>query len=187
MVSENDLLAKEMPKKRDTETCLSDSPVVQSNMTQPIPIMTQAFGELSSGANPDLYIHLVPYFERVTFPTGSVLWSPGEESAYLFIVEKGLLRSSMVELTEDSERRQVIACESILPGTIVGELGLFTESPRTKTLTVDQDSVLWKLSKKNFNGMLEKEPMIANRFIRMALNFSAERLKLVSSFAFELN
>jgi SulP family sulfate permease len=93
----------------------------------------------------------------------------------------------MVELTEDSERHQVIATESILPGTIVGELGLFTETPRTKTLTVEQDTVLWKMSKTNFNRMLDQEPTISNRFIRMALNFSAERLKLVSSFAFELN
>lgn len=156
-------------------------------MAQPIAIMTQAFGELSSSANPDLYMHLAPYFERVTIPTGSILWSPGEESTSLYIVEKGLLKSSMVELTEDSERHQVIATESILPGTIVGELGLFTETPRTKTLTVEQDTVLWKMSKTDFNRMLDQEPTISNRFIRMALNFSAERLKLVSSFAFELN
>ncbi|CAM0135823.1 unnamed protein product [Umbelopsis sp. WA50703] len=165
----------------------NDSPVVQSNMAQPIAIMTQAFGELSSRANPDMYMHLAPYFKRVTFPTGTVLWQPGDESCCLYIVEKGLLRSSMIETADDSERHQVMAQESILPGTIVGELGLFTELPRTKSLTVDQDSVLWKLSKEDFNRMLEQEPKVANGFICMALNFSAERLKLVSSFAFELN
>ncbi|KAH8547801.1 sulfate transporter family-domain-containing protein [Umbelopsis sp. PMI_123] len=166
---------------------ISDAPVVQSNMAQPIAIMTQTFGELSSNANPDLYMHLAPYFVRVTIQTGTILWTPNEPSTCLYIIEKGLLKSSIVELAEDSERHQVIANESILPGTIVGELGLFTESPRTKTLTVEQDSVLWKMSKEDFNRMLEQEPTIANRFMRMALNFSAERLKLVSSFAFELN
>lgn len=173
----------------DTESSFGmiDAPVVQSNMAQPIAIMTQVFGELSSSANPDLYMHLAPYFSRVTIPTGSILWSPGEESNCLYIVEKGLLKSSMAELTEDSERPQVIATESILPGTIVGELGLFTETPRTKSLTVEQDSVLWKMTKDDFDRMLEQEPTIANRFIRMALNFSVDRLKLISSYAFELN
>lgn len=166
---------------------ITDAPVVQSNMAQPIAIMTQAFGELSSRANPDLYMHLAPYFVRVTFTTGTTLWQPGDESCCLYIVEKGLLRSSMIETADDSERHQVMAQESILPGTIVGELGLFTELPRTKSLTVDQDSVLWKLSKEDFNRLLEQEPKVANNFICMALNFSAERLKLVSSFAFELN
>ncbi|RUP45141.1 sulfate transporter family-domain-containing protein [Jimgerdemannia flammicorona] len=184
-----------------------------ANLAQPLALLLQIFGELSSTAgaaaapDQDFYFHLGSYFSCQEINTGTVIWQQGGDADCLYLVEQGLLRSTVeFDAEEEGEEEgdtnankkalrrtrsvasitRTTTVESILPGTVVGELGLFTGKSRTSTLTSDKKSVVWRLDRDVYERMSREEPLVALRFTRLALNFSAERLGVVTSYAFHL-
>ncbi|RUS21595.1 sulfate transporter family protein [Endogone sp. FLAS-F59071] len=163
----------------------------------------------------DFYFHLGSFFTRHEVGAGTTLWQQGNDVDCLYLVEQGLLRS-VVEFREDDDDKdeeegleglgvgtsrmalarkspravaattRATSIESILPGTLVGELGLFTGKSRSSTVTSEKSSVLWRLDREVFEKMGKEEPLVALKFTRLALNFSAERLGIVTSYAFHL-
>ncbi|KAJ3222593.1 hypothetical protein HK099_002105 [Clydaea vesicula] len=123
------------------------------------------------------------YFEKVKFSKGVELWKKGycltifisnfltidvssDTSEVLYIVESG-------QLSKVNNNRII---ESLFTGTMVGELCFFTEQPRTCSLVVSEDSVLWKMRKADYEKMILESPKHAVNFTRMALTFDAERM-----------
>lgn len=169
--------------------------------------------KIDDAPDQDFYYHLGSFFTRHEVGAGTTLWYQGDEVDCLYLVEQGLLRS-VVEFREDDEeedegmeglgvgasrmalvrrRPKAVAAttratsvENILPGTLVGELALFTGKSRSSTLTSDKPSVLWRLDREVFEKMGKEEPLVALKFTRLALNFSAERLGIVTSYASHL-
>ncbi|KAI8369316.1 sulfate transporter family-domain-containing protein [Radiomyces spectabilis] len=161
----------------------SQAPVIHSNMTQPMMILVQTYSELSSETVPvEFYHKLATYFERMTLRRGQVLYREGDPCDYMLVLEQGCLRSLM------RVNHQDVTVESILPGSIVGELGLFTGSDgRTRSMVAEQDSVLWKLTKASLDKMLTEEPHMANKFILLSLHFSSDHLDTMTRYAFQLH
>lgn len=146
--------------------------------------MVQTFDELVQDQIPvDFYHRLGRYLERVTYAAGETLWREGDRSDCLMILEQGSLRSMMY-----INKNEQVVVESILPGTVVGELGLFTASQhRTRSVNADQDSILWKLSDVAFARMMSDDPQLALQFILLSLHFSSERLDTMTRYAFQLH
>ncbi|KAI8064595.1 sulfate transporter family-domain-containing protein [Gongronella butleri] len=166
-----------------------------ANLTQPTLILLKSLGELANvnktthgDAVPLEFFHqLGRYFERWTCDKGQAIWRQGDVCEFLIVVEQGSLRSLM-----EVNKREHVVVESILPGTIVGELGLFTsthshDQKRTRSLIADQQSVFWKLTRSTFEQMVRDDPLMANQFVRLTLYYSVERQENMVQYAFHLH
>lgn len=166
-------------------TCFieTQTPMVHKNTSQPTLILVQTFGEIPNGKLPlEIFHKLSKYFERQTAERGDVLYKEGGPCDYLLVLEQGSLRSFMFVLNEE------VTVETILPGTVVGELGIFSASSiRTRSLIAETHSVYWKLSRASFDRMCKEDPGLANQFILLTLYFSAERLDTMTRYAFHLH
>ncbi|KAI9322467.1 sulfate transporter family-domain-containing protein [Dichotomocladium elegans] len=152
------------------------------NLTQPTLLMVQVLGELTDADVPfEFYHKLGSYFKKEVVQSGTTLWIEGDISDCLIVLEQGVLRSHM-----DMDNGGNVVAETILPGTVVGELGLFTDRRRTRSMYVEQPSVIWKLTKESYNLMVEQHPHVANQFITLSLHFSSERLEIMTRYAFQL-
>ncbi|ORX53479.1 hypothetical protein DM01DRAFT_1287822 [Hesseltinella vesiculosa] len=166
-----------------------------ANLTQPTLILTKSLGELARTTDQqpgpdvtvDFFHRLGHYFERWACEKGQVIWQKDDDCGYLLVLEQGSLRSLM----PFNDKQEEAVVETILPGTIVGELGLFTSSrshvqKRTRSLVADQASVLWKLTQCQFEQMVQDDPLLANQFVRLTLHYSIERQENMTKYAFHL-
>ncbi|KAI8815325.1 sulfate transporter family-domain-containing protein [Cladochytrium replicatum] len=114
---------------------------------------------------------------RVDSSEPHVLWHPGDAATELYLIEKGelvLVSESQVE-NGASDTRVV---ETLLPGSMVGELEVFSGRPRTCRLQTREaiEVVVWKLDADEFEEVVRTEPALAVAFIRVALGFDSERM-----------
>ncbi|KAJ3200089.1 hypothetical protein HK099_002824, partial [Clydaea vesicula] len=106
---------------------------------------------------------IVKYFFRVEVGRSTVLWNVGDLSDSIFVIESGELELQV------NDRKIFKVVETLLRGGLVGELEVFSQQPRTCRLIASVDSVLWKMSKDDFDTFSLQNPLLANRFTRMAL------------------
>ncbi|CAG8512283.1 17103_t:CDS:10 [Cetraspora pellucida] len=155
------------------------------NSNKPTSVLMDTFQDMTDKKEEYLekfFGRIAPYFHEVKVPSGASLWSQGDKPDCLYLVERGILRATW-RATEGDPSRPV---ETILPGTMAGEIGFFTDRKRDATLIAENDCTLWKMEKSDFDKLLEKDPDAANYFMRLALNFPAERLISMTYYAFHL-
>ncbi|GBC04792.1 hypothetical protein RclHR1_05880005 [Rhizophagus clarus] len=143
--------------------------------------LMEAFQDIS-GKEESFFDRLGPYFHKIEVPSGAILWRQDAEPDCLYLVERGILKATWRAMEGDQAR----PVESILPGTMAGELGFFANKRREATLIAEVDCVLWQMRRTDYNLLLVNEPKTANEFMRLALNFSAERLHAMTYYAFLL-
>ncbi|KAF9979440.1 hypothetical protein BGZ75_009705 [Mortierella antarctica] len=154
------------------------------NLQQPVPTLLAAFHDTRENPT-DFFLRLSFYFERRTVLAGTILWRQGGlPTDGLYLVEDGTLRSVQEFQDSGMVRR---SAEVILPGTISGEMSLFTGNNRSSTLVAETDGILWNLSQERFQKMVKDEPALAVEFMRVAMSYSAERLNTMAAYAFSLS
>ena len=107
---------------------------------------------------------IVSYLERMSLPEGHVLWRQDDEPDGLYIIQSGVLRAvyHFADHTAATE-------ETMVAGTVAGELSALSGSSRNATCTVERDAVVWKLSVENLRKMESERPELANTFTKLAL------------------
>ncbi|KAF9431534.1 hypothetical protein BGZ76_000190 [Entomortierella beljakovae] len=154
------------------------------NLQQPVPSLLAAFHDTRENPT-DFFLKLSMYFERRTVLAGTILWRQGGLPIDgLYLVEEGTLRS--IQEFQDSGLIKR-SSEVILPGTISGEIGLFTGNNRSSTLVSESDGILWSLNQDRFQKMVKDDPALAVEFMRVAMSYSAERLNTMAAYAFNLS
>ena len=100
----------------------------------------------------------------MSLPEGFVLWTQGDEPDGLYIIESGVLRAvyHFAAHTPDTE-------ESMVAGTVAGELSALSESSRNATCIVERAAVVWKLSIDNLRRMETEHPEMARTFVKLLL------------------
>ncbi|KAJ1675940.1 hypothetical protein EV182_000267 [Spiromyces aspiralis] len=81
---------------------------------------------------------------------------------------------------------QLVAVESILPGTIIGELTLFTNRRQLYSIITEGQAVLWELSREAYEEFCRKNPAQALVFTRLALYYTAQSISSMTAHAFHL-
>ncbi|KAG6876042.1 hypothetical protein C0993_005996 [Termitomyces sp. T159_Od127] len=104
------------------------------------------------------------YLERVALPADTVLWAQGDAPDGLYVVEAGVLRASY-RFAEHVECVQ----ESMVPGTVAGELSALSGLPRNATVTVERAATLWRMSVQGMERLEREEPVLARAFVRLVL------------------
>lgn len=133
------------------------------NSSEPYNTLLNAFSSYHD-VDQNTFKEIVPYFERFTFPDGFVLWETNDTPDGLYIIESGILRASY----KFAEHSPVIE-ESMVSGTLAGELSALSGMPRNARVVVEQQAVLWKLSLENMRRLETEHPHLAQIFVQLVL------------------
>ncbi|KAJ4987935.1 cyclic nucleotide-binding domain-containing protein [Stagonosporopsis vannaccii] len=144
------------------------------NFAQPLKIILQTFEDVST-KNEDFWHVVAPYFSRRDLPAGSVLYSRGDDPDGFYILEKGRFRAEYA-LDQGS------FFEVILPGTTCGELPFFSETDRTGTVAVENDSVAWLLTRDQFRLLERDHHHVARELLKVGLKLTKERMDAITSY-----
>ena len=109
-------------------------------------------------------------FEKQNYFKGSIIWKQDEIANELLILESGEL---ILLIDTEDDKHQVI--ETVLPGTMVGELEFFSQKSRLFTLKSEQNSVVWTLSQTQFERKFQENPKAMRQFISLALSYDITR------------
>ncbi|KAG6830408.1 hypothetical protein H0H92_000904 [Tricholoma furcatifolium] len=139
---------------------LADS---EEHLSEPQNTLVKAFSSYGD-VNLELFQPISDYLERVYVPEGHVLWKQGDFPTGLYIVESGVLRASY-KFAAHLEPVE----ESMVPGTVAGELSALSALPRNATVVVEHDATLWKLSMDNLNRLEVEQPKLSRYFLRLVL------------------
>ena len=124
----------------------------------------EAFSDLSA----EQLAELEAQVDLVTIDGGEVLVRAGDPSDTLFLVVSGRFL-----VTVPGQRRPIA---EIGTGNSIGEIGFFSGFARTATVTAARDSLLLKLTRKDFDALCDHAPevwpkivaMLARRLVRIA-------------------
>ncbi|KAM5540073.1 hypothetical protein V8D89_006213 [Ganoderma adspersum] len=112
----------------------------------------------------ETYAPLIPYLQRMSVPEGTVLWTQDQSPDGLYIVESGILRATYY--FADPTPPMV---ETMVPGTIAGELSMLSGLERNATCVVERAAVLWKLSTESLAQLQQQKPELAGAFTKLIL------------------
>ncbi|KAG1744926.1 sulfate transporter family-domain-containing protein [Suillus paluster] len=168
-----------LPGRRDTklsfDESLTGSPrqmqlrdvgertIAGENSSEPYNTLLNAFSSYHD-VDQNTFRQIAPYFERFTFPEGFVLWENNDTSDGLYIIESGVLRASY----KFAEHSPVIE-ESMVSGTLAGEISALSNMPRNARVVVEQQVVLWKLSLEHMRQLETEHPHLAQTFVQLVL------------------
>ncbi|KAI0268534.1 sulfate transporter family-domain-containing protein [Russula aff. rugulosa BPL654] len=100
-------------------------------VVEPFHALEQAFSPYVADCT--ILQQLAPFFERVTVPAGHVLWKQCDPADGLYVIEAGVLRATYCFATHTPAIE-----ESMVPGTLAGELSGLAGLPRNATVVVEQ-------------------------------------------------
>lgn len=163
-----------IPNNSPQDTAPSSTQSRWKNFAQPLKIILQTFEDMSD-KNEDFWQTVAPFFERKEYAAGAVLYSRGDDPDGFYILERGRFRAEY-ELDQGS------FFEVILPGTTCGELPFFSETDRTGTVAVENDSVAWLLTREKFNELERKNQTVAMELLKVGLKLTKERMDAITSY-----
>lgn len=109
------------------------------------------FSSLSEEELTELATHLV----HAPYPMGGTITRQGRVAHWLYLIVSG---NADVWIEEEGERSHVA---TLMPGSVVGEMGMMTGAPRRATVTARTDVLCLRLGKAGFQSILRARPEIA--------------------------
>jgi SulP family sulfate permease len=140
-----------------------DSDSESNEVPEPAPTLFKTFSGYESDLSPMFFVPMLRYFTRVEVSDGTTLWERGDNPDGIYVVESGVLRAIY-----DWDNSDVIT-ESMVSGTLSGELSGLANMTRNAKVVTEKDSVLWKLSKENWSRFKDEQPALAHRFVELVL------------------
>ena len=114
--------------------------------------------------NRETFLPLVPYLDRMHLPEGHVLWDQGEQPDGLYVVESGILRA-----TYHFAEHLSPAYETMVPGTLAGELSTLSGQERNARCVVERQAIVWKLTTQSLSRLESEQPEFARTFMKLVL------------------
>jgi SulP family sulfate permease len=114
---------------------------------------------------------LMAFLERVQIKEGEYLIRQGNEANALYFIEMG-----GVSVYLALENGKQVRLQTLGPGTVVGELGLYLGTMRTASVMADSPTIAYRLTHAALLEMKEKEPALAAAFHEFAVRLLSERL-----------
>ncbi|GAA6055562.1 hypothetical protein JCM3770_002489 [Rhodotorula araucariae] len=153
----------------------AEVPQSKMNFQQPLPILLQSFRPYSPDLNEDYCFRLVPYFKRVNVERGTQLWKHGSEPDAFYVIESGMLRANYVFANSAHTMT-----ESMVAGTVAGEMSFLSRTPRNTNVVAERDSVLWKMDVSAHEELGRKEGwQFARRFEEVVLKIAVAETEVL--------
>ncbi|KAK5947127.1 hypothetical protein PMZ80_001274 [Knufia obscura] len=150
------------------------SPQKWTAFKQPLPLLMQIFEDVSD-QNEDFWHKAISYFEKVTYPKGSVLFNSGDRPSGFYLLEEGLLRA-------DYDLPQGRYSELIVEKRPCGELPFFSDTPRTASMSAETNCVIWQLSDTKWHELQRMHPDVAQELLKISLKLTKERMDAITAY-----
>ena len=105
------------------------------------------------------------------FEANTQIYEVGEPSVDMLVLVQGKLRV----LTRKGQELAVIE-----PGSITGEMGVFTGQPRTATIVAGERSMALVIDKSALKNLMDREPLIKSQVLENVVELLADRLATAS-------
>lgn len=125
--------------------------------------------------SPDALEVLLDLCETVELRPGATLIHRGDPGDALYFIERGEV-SVLVPLADEQHKR----VRALAPGTIVGEMALYSGQPRSADVVAETACRVRRLSAERFARLQREHPMVANQFHRFVVTLLSERLSAVN-------
>jgi putative oxidoreductase len=106
-------------------------------------------------------LKLLQLGQEVSVPAGTRIVSQGEAPEFFYVIQSGRVR--VFRETEDHIRTDLT---ELGPGNYFGEVALVTGQPRSASVEALENSVLVKVSKPEFDRLLDHNPQLARHIIQ---------------------
>lgn len=100
-------------------------------------------------ARPNLFLNLFSDKEATSFAAGQFIFKAGDPGETMYIINEG-----EVEILDGSGT----TLETAGPGSIVGELALIDDTPRSATVVAKTDCLLVAVNRRRFEFMVQETP-----------------------------
>ena len=121
--------------------------------------------------HPELVESMLQYLEREDAETNVTLMRRGDPSDSMYFIESGRINIQLE--TPDGD---IIRLRSLRGGTVVGEIAMYLNAPRTADVITVQRSVLYRLTSDALNRMEAEAPQTAAALHEWIAKQMAERL-----------
>jgi len=112
------------------------------------------------------------------YHAGDILWEQGQQSDSLKIVISGTL----ISLLDDD----IGSTESIIAGSVIGELGLVNGTERLTTVKVFSDeATLYSLCRENWEILTRDQPRVARYIDMLVIRYLSHRVQHASTILFD--
>lgn len=118
---------------------------------------------------------LLDLCETLELPQGATLIRLGEPGDALYFVERGEV-AVLVPLDNGLRKR----VRALAPGTIVGEMALYSGQPRSADVVAETACRVRRLSAERFARLQREHPMVAAEFHQFVVKLLSERLTAVN-------
>ncbi|MBF8257734.1 MAG: CarD family transcriptional regulator [Actinobacteria bacterium] len=122
---------------------------------------------------------ILPFFELLNCPAGTTIFNEGDEGDYVCFIAAG--RFEVKKQTEFKGKQIIIAL--LGKGSIVGEMSLIDQYPRSATVVSREDSQMVILRRDSVDAISQKYPQIGikilkglNRILSLRLRQTVDRL-----------
>jgi len=120
---------------------------------------------------PRLVPTLMKCLDRVEVPKKRHVIRQGDDSDSMYFLESGKVQ---VELALPGGK--LLRLKKMGPGTVLGEMGLYTSAPRSASVIATERCVLYRLSVERFRLIQDKAPQLAAAVNRFIVALLAERV-----------
>ena len=117
--------------------------------------------EKPTGATEAGGLKLCQLGHEVSVPAGTRIVSQGEDPEFFYVIQSGRVRV----FRETADRIQTNLTE-LKVGAYFGEVALVTGQPRSASVEALEDSTLIKVSKEEFDRLLDQNPQLARHIIQ---------------------
>ena len=118
---------------------------------------------------------LMSYFTRKTFKEGQIMLKQGGRANSVEILATGCVAISVTDESGNPVRLRRMAAQ-----TVIGEMGFFRKAPRVAAVIAEQPTVVYRLTRKNFEKMQEEDPKAAAAFYRLIVRVLSDRLEFAN-------
>lgn len=118
---------------------------------------------------------LMTYFDRRIFKEGQTVLKQGGRSNSVDILATG-----SVAITITDEQGHSTLLRRMAAQTVIGEMGFFRKVPRGAAVIAEQPTVVYRLTRKGFENMQEKDPKAAAAFYRLIVRVLSDRLEFAN-------
>lgn len=123
----------------------------------------------------DALTRLESLMEQCVLEAGELLFAHGDPGVAVYLVERGRVTVSLPLADGKSMRLR-----SFGPGTIVGEMALYTQQPRSADVRADEPTVVQRLTLAALHRLEADDGATAQQFHRFIVNMLASRLSIAN-------
>ncbi len=120
---------------------------------------------------------LIARLDSRDLTAGETLFALGDPGDAVYFVERGRVTVSLQHTLSD---RKAMRLRSYGSGTIVGEMALYTQKPRSADVRADEPTRVCRLSLHALHRLETDEPEVAGEFHRFVVNVLASRLAVAN-------